>query len=109
MKVLYSPKFPRVLRKPGVKTFRLVVMYLTHKNEGSIFTFSLCRDGTSHMSYKLLNDVEGQSVVTLRSQGEVLSSVINGHAVVMVTALEEELGLNQTVVVHVEVCGPVRI
>ncbi|KAL5479756.1 hypothetical protein EMCRGX_G023329 [Ephydatia muelleri] len=61
------------------------------------------RDGTSHMSYKLLNDVEGQSVVTLRSQGEVLSSVVNGHAVVMVTALEEELGLNQTVVVHVEV------
>eukprot|EP00731_Ephydatia_muelleri_P025269 Em0017g352a len=60
-------------------------------------------DGTSHMSYKLLNDVEGQSVVTLRSQGEVLSSVVNGHAVVMVTALEEELGLNQTVVVHVEV------
>ena len=62
------------------------------------------------MSYKLLNDVEGQSVVTLSSQGEVHSSVVNGHAVVMVTALEEELGLNQTVVVHVEVCVglPVR-
>ena len=59
------------------------------------------------MSYKLLNDdgdgVEGQAVITLSPQGEVRSSVVNGHAVVMVTALEVELGLNQTVVVHVEV------
>ena len=56
------------------------------------------------MSYKLLNDgEENRSVVTLSPQGKVHSSVVNGHAVVMVTALEVELGLNQTVIVHVEV------
>ena len=76
-----------------------IVMGLLHH-----FTLFLCRDGTSHMSYKLLNDgEESRSVVTLSPQGEVHSSVVNGHAVVMVTALEVELGMNQTVIVHVEV------
>ena len=79
----------------------IVMGLLHHFNNDVLF---LCRDGTSHMSYKLLNDrEESRSVVTLSPQGEVHSSVVNGHAVVMVTALEVELGLNQTVIVHVEV------
>lgn len=36
-------------------------------------------------------------------QGEIRTAAVNGHAVVMVTEHEEDLGLNQTMLVHVEV------
>ena len=36
-------------------------------------------------------------------QGEIRTAAVNGHAVVMVTEHEEDLGLNQTVLIHVEV------
>lgn len=66
----------------------------------------LLRDGISQLSYRLLRycpDEGGQSLVTLGLQGVVRTAGFNGHAVVMVTAHEPELGLNQSTIVHLEV------
>ena len=48
-------------------------------------------------------DEAGWSLVTLGPQGEVHMAGFNEHAVVMVTVQQPKLGLNQSVVVHVEV------
>ena len=57
------------------------------------------------MSYQLLHvaGMERQEVVTISPHGEIKTVTVNGHAVVLVTAHEEDMGLNQTVSVHVEV------
>ena len=65
------------------------------------------RDGFSDLSYKLFCDgVAGggtDSVVSVGEEGEIEAGSVNGHAVVIVTALEEDTGLNQSAIVHVEV------
>ena len=65
------------------------------------------RDGLSVLSYKLfcegVTGEGGDSVVSVSEEGEIFSGGVNGHAVVMVTAAEEDAGLNQSAVVHVEV------
>ena len=67
--------------------------------------FSFCRDGNSHLNYHLIQpSLEGrQPVVSIGANGELHTAGFNGHAVVMVTAHEFELRLNQSVIVHVEV------
>ena len=64
------------------------------------------RDGISRMSYQLLHTagVDKQDIVSVSPLGEVQTGAVNGHAIVMVTAHEEDLGLNQTVAAHLEVC-----
>ena len=42
--------------------------------------------------------------MSLGPNGEVRAARFNGHVVVMVTADELDLGVNQTVLVHCEVC-----
>ena len=65
------------------------------------------RDGVSMLSYKVLNEcgvgVSEAGLITISSHGEVKTASVNGHAVVMVTENEETFGLNQTLIVHVEV------
>ena len=75
---------------------------LPHNGHARIVTN---RDGISRMSYQLLHDagMERQEVVTISPHGEIKTATVNGHAVVLVTAHEEDMGLNQTVSVHVEV------
>lgn len=71
------------------------------------------RDGLSVLSYQLFHDGggsgEGESVISVCEEGEVTAGGVNGHAVVMITAEEEELGLNQSVMVHVEVATVVGL
>ena len=48
-------------------------------------------------------------MISVSPQGEIKTATVNGHAVVVVTEHEEELGLNQTVVVHIEVSSEERV
>ena len=75
---------------------------LPHNGEARIVTN---RDGISRLSYQLLqgSSLERQDLISVSPQGEIRTAAVNGHAVVMVTEHEEDLGLNQTVLVHVEV------
>lgn len=79
---------------------------LPHNGRARIVTN---RDGVSVLSYQVLNGCGGgvaeggEGLVTLSRHGEVKAGAVNGHAVVMVTESEEEFGLNQTLIVHVEV------
>lgn len=75
---------------------------LPHNGEARIVT---SQDGVSRLSYQLLQGslLERQDLISVSPQGEIRTAAVNGHAVVMVTEHEEELGLNQTVLVHVEV------
>ena len=77
-----------------IRLFLLYVLYL-----------STSRDGTSHITYSLIQPCsqEGQPVVSVGPNGEINTAGFNGHAVVMVTADELDMGLNQTVLVHIEV------
>ena len=63
------------------------------------------RDGISRLSYQLLHGcgIDRQEILTISPQGEIRTATMNGHAAVLVTAHEEDMGLNQTVVVHIEV------
>ncbi len=63
------------------------------------------REGVSRLSYQLLQGSEREktSLISISKQGEVKAAAINGHAVVMVTESEAIFGLNQTIIVHVEV------
>ncbi len=79
---------------------------LPHNGRARIVTN---RDGVSTLSYQILNGCNGgkeeeNAVVTLGRQGELKAASVNGHAVVKVTESEEDFGLNQTLIVHVEVC-----
>ncbi len=67
--------------------------------------FFSIRDGSSHITYTLIQSCsqEEQSVISLGPNGEIHTAGFNGHAVVMVTANELDLGVNQTVLVHCEV------
>ena len=70
------------------------------------------RDSLSLLSYKLFCDnvpSGGDGVVSVSGEGEILAGGVNGHAVVMVTASEEDLGLNQSAIVHVEVATVVAL
>ena len=72
----------------------------------SFFILSLCRDGVSDISYELVQGCsldEGEPVVSLLSSGDIFTAGFNGHAVVMVTAHETDIRLNQSIIVHVEV------
>ena len=64
------------------------------------------RDGISRLSFQLLltSGMDKRDLVSISPLGEVQTGAVNGHAIVMVTAHEEDLGLNQTVAVHIEVC-----
>ena len=42
-------------------------------------------------------------MISLGPNGEIHTAGFNGHAVVMITADELDVGLNQSVTVHVEV------
>ena len=77
---------------------------LPHHGEARIVTN---RDGVSSLSYRLLQSVGGDSegVISVGGLGEIITAAVNGHAVVMVTANDKDMGLNQSVVVHVEVSG----
>ena len=88
---------PLKLLRPGNGHF-----LLPHNGHTRIVTN---RDGISRMSYQLLQSSgnDRQELVSVSPQGEIKTGAVNGHAVVMVTAHEEDLGLNQTVTVHVEV------
>ena len=59
------------------------------------------------MSYEILRSVGDcagkQDWVSVSANGEISTGSVNGHAIVMVTSHEEDLGLNQTAMVHVEV------
>ena len=57
------------------------------------------------LSYQLLqaSSLERQELISVSPQGEIRTAAVNGHAIVMVTEQEEDLGLNQTVLIHVEV------
>ena len=72
-----------------------------------IIYLSLCRDGISKLTYHLLqssqDQEDGQPLVTVSPHGEIHTASYNGHAVILVTDHREELGLNQSVAVHVEV------
>ena len=46
---------------------------------------------------------DGQPLVIIGHNGDIHTASFNGHAVVMVTEHREELGINQSVAVHVEV------
>lgn len=63
------------------------------------------RDGVSDLSYHLLQGPNGvrNQVITVGKQGDIAAGTVSGHAVVMVTESEEVFGLNQTLLVHVEV------
>ena len=64
------------------------------------------RDGLSVLTYGVVGDCgsgEGEGVVSVSGEGVVSAGGVNGHAIVMVTASERDTGLNQTVMVHVEV------
>lgn len=64
------------------------------------------RDGVSDISYELVRGCsfdEGEPVVTLLPSGDIFTAGFNGHAVVMVTAHETDLRLNQSLIIHVEV------
>ena len=79
------------------------LLLLPHNGLAKIVTN---RDGVSQLSYQLLqNSVGGGSggVISVSPLGEISTAAVNGHAVVMVMANEEDMGLNQSVVVHVEV------
>ena len=71
------------------------------------------RDGLSVLSYKLFCDHVkgggGDSVISVSEEGEILAGGVNGHAVVMVTASEEDTGINQSAIVHVEVATVVAL
>ncbi len=72
----------------------------------SMGTMKLASDGISPLSYQLMQSVgvgSGSSVIRVSSEGEIGTAAVNGHAVIMVTADEMGMGLNQSVVVHVEV------
>ena len=74
--------------------------------QGGTARISTSRDGFSKLSYKLFCDgvVGGpDSVVSVSEEGEIGAGSVNGHAVVIVTASEEDTGLNQSAIVHVEV------
>ena len=79
---------------------------LPHNGHARIVTN---RDGVSMLSYQILNGYGGCSsgeeagLIMLDKLGGVTSAAVNGHAVVMVTENEETIGLNQTLMVHVEV------
>lgn len=80
---------------------------LPHNGRARIVTN---RDGVSTLSYQILNGYGGgmsvaaeTGLVTISRHGEVKAAAVNGHAVVMVTENEETFGLNQTLIVHVEV------
>ena len=63
-------------------------------------------DGLSVLTYKLFCDgVSGDSdnVISVSGEGEIFAGGVNGHAVVMIIASEEDTGLNQSTIVHVEV------
>ena len=64
------------------------------------------RDDISPLSYRLLQSVGGDSegVIRVSHEGEISAAAVNGHAVVMVTDNEMDVGLNQSVVIHIEVC-----
>ena len=69
------------------------------------------RDGVSDISYELVRGCsfdEGEPVVTLLPSGDIFTAGFNGHAVVMVTAHETDLRLNQSLIIHVEVKGRER-
>jgi len=78
---------------------------LPHHGRAHILTN---RDGVSALSYQVLNGcfgskIEGENVIAVGRDGEVKASSVNGHAVVKVTESGTEFGLNQTLIVHVEV------
>ena len=79
-----------------VNVYKYLILY-THS--------PLIRDGTTHITYTLLQSCSqvGQSVISLGPNGEIHTAGFNGHAVVMITADELDVGLNQSVTVHVEV------
>ena len=70
----------------------------------------ICRDGSARITYELITDCSqnnmaassSPSVVTVNRIGQVSTTSLSGTAVVLVT-VHEEFGINQTVVVHVEV------
>lgn len=72
---------------------------LPHNGEARIVT---SQDGVSRLSYQLLRS-DRHDLISVSPQGEIKTAAVNGHAVVMVTEHETDLGLNQTVLVHVEV------
>ena len=71
---------------------------------------NFCRDGSARITYELITDCSqntdmassSPSVVTVNRIGQVSTTSLSGTAVVLVT-VHEEFGINQTVVVHVEV------
>ena len=72
------------------------------------------RDGLSMLSYQVLNGClgskvsgEGENIISVGRNGEVSALAVNGHAVVKVTESGTGFGLNQTLIVHVEVSGHV--
>ncbi|CAI8001295.1 Nuclear pore membrane glycoprotein 210-like [Geodia barretti] len=80
-------------------------LLIPHQGHAKILT---SRDGFSKLSYKLFCDGAGgggggEGVVWVGEEGEIVASSVNGHAVVIVTASEEDTGLNQSAIVHVEV------
>lgn len=67
------------------------------------------RDGSARITYELITDCSQRnmasssaSVVTVNRIGQVSTTSLSGTAVVLVT-VHEEFGINQTVMVHVEV------
>ena len=80
-------------------------LLIPHEGHAKILT---SRDGFSKLSYKLFCDGAGgggggEDVVWVGEEGEIVAGSVNGHAVVIVTASEEDTGLNQSAIVHVEV------
>ncbi|XP_019850460.1 PREDICTED: nuclear pore membrane glycoprotein 210-like [Amphimedon queenslandica] len=76
---------------------------LPHNGHAKIITN---RDGVSDISYELVQGCsldEGEPVVRLLPSGDIFTAGFNGHAVVMVTAHETGIRLNQSIIVHVEV------
>lgn len=89
------------LKLLGPATGRLL---LPHSGRAQVVTN---RDGVSRMSYQLLRPptdcVGRQDLMDVSPHGEISTGSVNGHAVVMVTSHEEDWGLNQTAIVHIEV------
>ena len=79
---------------------------LPHNGRAKVVTN---RDGVSTLTYLVLNGYSGvkgdngENVIALGRNGEVKATTVNGHAVVKVTESGEEFGLNQTLIVQVEV------
>lgn len=89
--------------------FQLSVGYCLTVQVLWLNNWNFCRDGSARITYELITDCSQRnmasssaSVVTVNRIGQVSTASLSGTAVVLVT-VHEEFGINQTVVVHVEV------